>query len=905
VEVDFLAKLQAKPPESVWNKPLTFDAKALMKGVAKSIVHAATGKWSDAAIDTSEVFTSLGVKTHPNELAWLLISRALLSAIFDLTKETANTIIIGAADVETEFAERLAATMTAAPPEIQPTFFTEPAASTFLSPIKILFVDWLTGHGLESAAANAIASRLPSHFTFALHDEWVRNTSLYRPIVEAVESPFTRSTERERVWSLYRASLNRQADESMLGEPFSLKQLFVPLRAFYLDTTQPFAGQAREARRVVVELENELDRWLVSGKRDDAVRIISGGPGSGKSSFARLYAAKASQDPNRRVLFIPLHQFDPAGDLQHAVGEFVRSAAILPHNPLEPDTSDRSLLIILDGLDELAMQGKLANEVAQSFLREVQRQVALRNHTSAQLLVLVTGRELVIQSNAAEFRRLGEILHVLPYYVDVAPDSGEWHDPDGLLSVDQRSIWWSKYGQLTGRPYETLPRELGATELQDVTSQPLLNYLVALSYIRGALDFSKHISLNAIYEDLIRAVYERAYAGHTHLSIRGLEYSQFIRVMEEIGLAAWHGDGRTTTVREIEEHCAGSGLGELLDTFQEGAKTGVTRLLTAFYFRQHSHRRDGEKTFEFTHKSFGEYLIARRLIRAVKIIEDEMSLRRLKMDRGWGEREAIKHWLMLCGQSPLDHYLASFVRNEVAIQSELAGPWQTLCERLVTYALTVGMPVELVEPRPRYRDEERLARNAEESLLVVMNACALQTKQLSKVAWPDSTAAGQWIAKLHGQRRGGENTVTLESLSFLDLSKCTLHMRDFYGANMERTNFAGAEIAYANCIDIRASGADFTRASLHGSSFEGADLRGSQFTDAYLQDVNFSRAAIGRAVFRNTVATTQFMRAFRKRGLRATPDRTGRLPGTVRVSGTATADPPSTLSLFHRLRRRD
>ena len=47
---------------------------------------------------------------------------------------------------------------------------------------------------------------------------------------------------------------------------------------------------------------------------------------------------------------------------------------------------------------------------------------------------------------------------------------------------------------------------------------------------------------------------------------------QFSRVLEEIGLAAWHGDGRTTTVREIEEHCKASGLASMFDAFEEGAK---------------------------------------------------------------------------------------------------------------------------------------------------------------------------------------------------------------------------------------------------------------------------------------------------------------------------------------------
>jgi hypothetical protein len=100
------------------------------------------------------------------------------------------------------------------------------------------------------------------------------------------------------------------------------------------------------------------------------------------------------------------------------------------------------------------------------------------------------------------------------------------------------------------------------------------------------VDFSKDINLNSIYEDLVTAVHERGYEKRrTHYSIRHMTLDQFSRVLEEIGLAAWHGDGRTTTVLEIEEHCKASGVGGMLDAFQEGAKAGVTRLLAAFFFR--------------------------------------------------------------------------------------------------------------------------------------------------------------------------------------------------------------------------------------------------------------------------------------------------------------------------------
>ena len=63
----------------------------------------------------------------------------------------------------------------------------------------------------------------------------------------------------------------------------------------------------------------------------------------------------------------------------------------------------------------------------------------------------------------------------------------------------------------TAKDFEGLPEELNRDDLTEITAQPLLNYLVALSFTRDKLDFSKDINLNSIYADLVTAVYERGY----------------------------------------------------------------------------------------------------------------------------------------------------------------------------------------------------------------------------------------------------------------------------------------------------------------------------------------------------------------------------------------------------------
>ena len=166
----------------------------------------------------------------------------------------------------------------------------------------------------------------------------------------------------------------------------------------------------KPARRIVVSLRRELEQWLQTASGEDTIRVVSGGPGSGKSSFARVFAAEIAQHKKLKVLFIPLHLIDTSKELVDEVARFVKDEGVLLQNPLDPESPEPNLLIIFDGLDELASQGKAAAETARAFVREVEKVVEKRNLQHVRLRVLISGRELVVQENESEFRRSRQIL---------------------------------------------------------------------------------------------------------------------------------------------------------------------------------------------------------------------------------------------------------------------------------------------------------------------------------------------------------------------------------------------------------------------------------------------------------------------------------------------------------------
>jgi uncharacterized protein YjbI with pentapeptide repeats len=754
-------------------------------------------------------------------------------------------------------------------------FFNHPDQASVVKLIQPAFRDWLIVSGVNNINAQAISQRFPIYFAEALHIEWGNRPQDYKVLKEKLDTPFTKSNDRVQAWSRYSTWLQKQVEEPLFLEAFSLRQVFVPLRAYYdrkksrEDLTEPMLRSQEERRegdrkteRVVVDLESELFAWLYQQKRDDAIRLISGGPGSGKSSLTKMFAAKLAEQGTIPTLFIPLHHFEPSDDLIDAVGKFVELDRFFTFNPLETEHRGDRLLIIFDGLDELAMQGKVGAKTAQDFVREVQRKVERLNQQTVCVQVLIGGRELVVQANEVDFRKERQILHVLPYLVSPA-DRKQYVDVEQLLAQDQRQLWWECYGRASGSGFTGLPTQLDRGKLNEITAQPLLNYLVALSFRRGAVQFSEETNLNAVYDDLLKSVYNRGWESNQHVAIHGIEEKDFGRILEEIALASWHGSGRTTTVKDIESHCNHSGLKGLLNRFQKNfqentPQASVTRLLTAFYFRR-SDSTGEEETFEFTHKSFGEYLTAKRIVREVRLIQKQLTAHQSDPDEGWDECEALRRWVVLCGSTTMDKYLFNFILDEVRLQcqsdaAEVAKWQQTFCS-LMASMLSKGMPMELLNTWKYYQEASSKSLNAEDSLLAVLGIFQSLTQEISNIEYPSPEAFGRLLARLLGQRRSGSNPMSFHGLTYLNLSGCNLTARDLIRANLRKANLSGVNLIAANLIAVNLSGADLSganlaEANLREANLSGADLSGANLKEANLKEAVLRKADLSKAILR-------------------------------------------------------
>jgi uncharacterized protein YjbI with pentapeptide repeats len=841
---------------------------------------------NNIGIDAADLLASLGFgqKITPASLAGVLINRALIQAIADIIstycEEWKQLTVVERARLNEHLLSQIP--IDSSEIEIDRDFFEQPQVFSGLAEAQNWMELWLQDLVENPAAAQVMSARLPSYFTCALHDELRENRDKYQPLtVHFADTLASEAYQREIGWRQYTAWLEKQLDEPIFAETFGIRPLYVPLCAYYIEKQgddREGLSQAREIRHAR-DLESAMDAWLLDPNAA-CIRLISGGPGSGKSTFTKWWAAKVAAQGNFKVWHIALHHLNFMGDLEGKLKDFADKNIYLRGNPLD----EQKILIVFDGLDELALSGKVGLAAAENFVEQLN---TLFNPNQQDLKVLVSGRDAIIQSQINKFSKPDQIWHLLPYYLSEDQSKAYQAYPQDLLATDRRHDWWRKYGGLKGKKCEGLPKSLRIKSLDEITSQPILNYLVAISDYFLQNKINESTTRNQIYQSLLEKVYERGWADRNkanddrgHPITKSMSFADFQLVLEEVGLCAWHGDGRKVSEAEIITHCENSGkkIKALLSYFSENidsTQARITKLLTAFYFQARGEDlASGDKTFEFTHKSFGEFLVAKRLVRAIEEINEEYRDER----RGWNEKQSLKHWAELCKSGTLDFDVLEFFRQEVRIRyqdrPELIGQWQETCCKLIEYLLREGLPMEEFGGLSFYQMNNR-AIQAEIMLLASLNACAICTEQLSTIEWGDDQTFGTWLARMQGQSGVYDSSIAASCLSWLSLDGANLHRANLNqasldgaslnqasldwtsldGANLHRANLDGASLNQASLDGANLDGANLDKvslrgASLDGASLDGASLRGASLDGASLDDVSLRGANLDWASLR-------------------------------------------------------
>ncbi|PZA12605.1 hypothetical protein DNX69_06805 [Rhodopseudomonas palustris] len=284
----------------------------------------------------------------------------------------------------------------------------------------------------------------------------------------------------------------------------------------------------------------------------------------------------------------------------------------------------------------------------------------------------------------------------------------------------------------------------------------------------------------------------------------------------------------------------------------------------AFYMKP------GERpnSFEFLHKTFAEYLVARRIVKVVwSNAEDFARSRKEKSGRSkdFDETKVLRDWMRLMGPRPIDYDLLRFLREELSnLYGEAKEDVALLRDSLakcMQFGLREGLPAhalfqlpddQLVRRPQSFREAVEQARNAEEALLACLNAAILP--ELNELTFRpidfrpdghDSTSIGSLIVRLRGQRVGGY-ILALTLFSGIDCSREILHLQDLYNLCAIKADFSKSQLFMAIMWDADVTDANFDGADLWSAVFRSPEqLSSNRLTDDQLERIQFDQELAG------------------------------------------------------------
>ncbi|MEP3786064.1 hypothetical protein [Ascidiaceihabitans sp.] len=650
-----------------------------------------------------------------------------------------------------------------------------------------------------------------------------------------------------------------------LDETVSLSEVYLHLRCFWHRRQIDEDGKISITSHVD-DLHKTAKDWLLHG--EDGLRVIGGGPGSGKSSFARAFAHQILQDNSHRVIFVELQHLTFNADLFQALGTYVQyrntgvgdGSAGFYENPLSWAADDQTpVLLVFDGLDELSAQDTEARTLAKNFVDSVSSLLSMQRSSGRDIKAMILGRSSACQA-ALSSSDQGKLLHVAPiktladadFKLDVtdhSPDHGPegrkditWHvdDPQNLSELDQRPDYWRRWQKAKGLPAEDVPDSVTHEDMAELNVEPLLLHLLLISDFATTRWREAANNRNYVYEDILTKIYDRN-ATKPPMNKTDLSCDDFFRLMECLSLSAWRGGGRTGDEKSF---------GKLRKAYRVGKNWRRVIDLPIAHLENialHIHTRlDSERVgFSFIHKSFGEYLAGRAVFRTALYLVDRLS----------GDDEpadAASKWAELFSFAPLTRPILRFLTDEARRfehPDEMRGTVDALTE-VFNHTLRNGFPIDVMStPDVRYRDLEDRQRNAESTLVSTLSVLAQaiplpkgQTRVTNAQRVVPDWGRPHFAASLFERIQPNGHLANPLSCARFDFSNTDMLGMIFHDIKFDGCTFESASLNRAFMFECSLIGSNFRNSKNTGSLLFDCDYSEAVFEGGELSGTNLQTA---------------------------------------------------------------
>lgn len=695
----------------------------------------------------------------------------------------------------------------------------------------------------------------------------------------------------------YRAQLSIGLNEPLLGELFSLPDLYVPLQGLVV----------REGTSTREETTINLATWADTQLSDrETIAVIEGETGSGKTSFCRMWAARLAKEvyPNWLPVIVPLQ----VARLGSTLWETLDSAFPLGRFQqwdgwLSPDAPP--CLLILDGLDKLPRSPRRIWQV-RAFLEQLltfHLRVLHGKEPIRHKIVLATTSTVLdatIRSN-----RLGNLFPLHSHLQRIRIASFE---------RDALKQWFKQWSKLQSQAisyrYFRCLKEKGLfhrrPEVLDNTTlvhSPLTLFLLGLLHRDGQLLpelFEKEPSRArfAMYEKLFRlsidneqiaiadkkrknySLQPSSFDSPSSFILQPSSFHAPLHPLEELALSLLQTGNRALSL--VEEN---------KDRQEESNNSyGAAPSLHPLFFNFDK----SLSAITFSHDSLGDYLIASALAKLLRVLTQK------QRDR-YGEETAIldsprtiaEHLYAWLGYGVLSRSIETLIveclfRDRKKQQRDFY--FALLFDRLYLFYQSFGQGRWLDEGLPQ-QTRERLQTlgnplNVNQidaavglNVFLLLQAIArrinLPFHPCGKPDYPETFEADRlWRAIvriealspnyfwMRGNLQGGQLVgaylsgavlcdvdLSEADLTLADLSRANLTRANLRKANLSRATLADANLADCNLSQVNLEEADLTGANLKGANLEGANLHKACLSGVELDDLQIRQAKENNAFF--------------------------------------------------------
>ncbi|MBW4443681.1 MAG: pentapeptide repeat-containing protein [Plectolyngbya sp. WJT66-NPBG17] len=678
----------------------------------------------------------------------------------------------------------------------------------------------------------------------------------------------------------------------VFAEPFTLKEIYVPLEAQFIDRN----GKPDEERGQVV-LAERAKAWLNDPAAAGTVLFIQGHPGRGKSAFCRTFAdwVREEQHPTWTPILIRLRDLltlekDFEETLRKAVDrDFAKSDAGW--------LSDRNttFLFLLDGFDELLMQGRTSDGL-EEFLEQVAKfQRSCQSNPEKGHRVLITGRTLALQSIE---RRM--------------PSSLERVE---IVAMDDeiQSRWFAKWLKLVGsektNAFQAFLRDRQCPKrIKELAREPLLLYLLAAMHRDGELDLKRFAGAEGvqakilIYENTIDWVLTKQRGEDLNDEITELDPESLRKILAEAGLSVIQAGGECAPLSLIEKRLEEDAeVKEAIAQARSRIKGNpLPNALATFYLQP---GRTGSGSVEFIHKSFGEFLCAERLKEAIEgWTEPGRRRERFYVSTAQMNQEIydllgspvlsmeiVEYLMALLGRSPQFQPVALFERLHEFYERWCEGEFidaptenlplikmRTLKEclpeqekplgiRQVDVYAGLNVMILLLELHRYAQDKEELeeaivfypsGKPVEDELTdrllkIISYSDCVELGGFNAIVGSFLSSANLTRANLYSANLSRANlnraNLTSANLNSANLTRATLYSANLNSANLTRATLYSATLSSANLSSANLSSANLTRANLYSATLSSATLNSATLTRANVDSANLTRANLSSA----------------------------------------------------------